>query len=188
MSAISPIETTRLRLVAMSTAVLRLMMQGRFDEAARVCGFAVPENCSLGGQSWVGNRIRMIEEDASQHPWMNRAIVRREDNQMIGNISFHHKAPDPHLFDYAPLAAELGYTIEAPYRRRGYARESALAMMKWAHREHGVSTFILSISPENQPSLRMAEAMGFYRVGQHFDEIDGLEWVMGARIEEVTGA
>lgn len=120
----------------------------------------------------------MIEEDPTQHEWLNRAVVRKSDRQLIGNISFHHKAPDPYLLDYADHAAELGYTIESPFRRQGYATEAAGAMMRWAHQEHGVARYCVSISPDNEPSLRMAEAMGFKRVGEHMDEVDGLEWVM----------
>ncbi|MFP6857618.1 MAG: hypothetical protein VCA73_10115 [Roseibacillus sp.] len=46
-------------------------------------------------------------------------------------------------------------------------------------------TFVLSISPANLPSLRMAEAMNFLKVGEHLDEVDGLEWVMRAEIDEI---
>lgn len=75
--------------------------------------------------------------------------MRKDDNQMVGHISFHHMAPDPDLVEYAQAAAELGYTVEPMYRRQGYARESAVAMMEWAARQHGVRDFIVTISPDN---------------------------------------
>jgi RimJ/RimL family protein N-acetyltransferase len=50
-------------------------------------------------------------------------------------------------------------------------------MMHWAHTERSVETFVLSISPENRPSLAMAAKLGFERVGSRMDEIDGEEWV-----------
>ena len=71
------------------------MVDRRLEEVGRTAGFTVPDPCSMAGQSWLERRIRMIEEDSAQHPWLNRAVVRKEDNQMVGNISFHHKAPDP---------------------------------------------------------------------------------------------
>ena len=80
---------------------------------------------------------------------------------------------------------ELGYTIEPDYRRNGYAKESAIAMMEWAWREHRVRTFFLSIGPENVPSMRMAESMNFRKVGERQDDIDGLEYTMTAEIEEI---
>lgn len=107
---------------------------------------------------------------------------------MIGNISFHHKAPDPDLLEHADLAVELGYTIEPVYRRKGYAKESAFAMMEWAHREQEVLTFFLSIRPANTPSLRMGESMNFSKVGEKQDPIDGLEYLMRAEIDQILEA
>jgi RimJ/RimL family protein N-acetyltransferase len=128
----------------------------------------------------------MIEEDPAQQPWLNRAIIRRHDGLVAGYISFHHSAPDPQLLEYADHGAELGYMIEPEFRRNGYASESAVAMMNWASREHGVKTFFLSISPSNEPSMKMAQAMGFRKVGEHIDEIDGLEFVLKACITEIV--
>jgi len=126
----------------------------------------------------------MIAADAAQHPWMDRAIVRKDDNLMVGYIGFHHKAPDPDLLQYSACAVELGYGIDPAFRRRGYARESALAMMAWANRQ-GVPTFFLSIGPHNIPSLRMAESMGFRKIGERMDEVDGLEHVYVAGMSDL---
>lgn len=62
-------------------------------------------------------------------------------------------------------------------RRRGYATESVLAMMAWAGEEHGVRRFLLSISPDNDPSLGLAGKLGFQRIGSQIDEVDGEEYV-----------
>ena len=105
---------------------------------------------------------------------------------MVGFISFHHKAPDPDLLEYSVLAVELGYTVEAEYRRHGYAKESAIAMIEWAGYERGVGDFVLSISPDNVPSLRLARSMGFQVVGEQMDEIDGLEHVLTATLDNVV--
>lgn len=175
------IQTERLRLVSMSPRMLRMLLHGDLESAATLGEFHITAPCSLTGQSWVEDRCNMIEEDRAQHPWMNRAIVRKHDNRMIGHIGFHHKAPDPLLTTYSAHAVELGYSVDAAYRRQGYAWESAFALMAWAHREFAVEDFVVSIRPDNDPSLRLASAMGFQRVGEHIDEVDGLEWVMKAR-------
>jgi RimJ/RimL family protein N-acetyltransferase len=95
---------------------------------------------------------------------------------MVGHISFHHKAPDPDLLEYSGNAVELGYAIEIDQRRKGYAKESVLAMMDWANKR-GVSVFVLSISPQNLPSLRLAESMGYRKISERIDDTDGLEYV-----------
>ena len=183
--SIHPIETEQLRLNALSGEFLRLLTEGRIRCAQRLVDYCVSENCSLLGQRHINRRLRMIEVDPQQGPWMYRAIVRNKDNKMVGHISFHHKAPDPDLLEYSNSAAELGYTIEPAFRRRGYARESAVAMMEWAHREHGVQTFILSVSPDNVPSMKMAQSMNFTKIGELQDPVDGLEYTMRAEIESI---
>ena len=42
---------------------------------------------------------------------------------------------------------------------------------------HGATAFLLSISPDNAASLAIAAKLGFTRIGEQMDEVDGLEWV-----------
>lgn len=114
--------------------------------------------------------MQQMAEAPESAEWLLRAMVRRADGEIVGYINFHGP-PDE------AGRAELGYTVFEPHRRQGYATEAALAMMRWAHEAHGVSTFVVSISPANEPSLRLADAMGFLRTGTQIDEIDGEEWV-----------
>jgi RimJ/RimL family protein N-acetyltransferase len=86
---------------------------------------------------------------------------------MVGYINFHGP---PGVNDIeAPGAAELGWSVFAAERRRGYATEAALRLMDWARAEHGVRRFISSTTPENAPSLRVHEKLGFRRTGQVVD-------------------
>jgi ribosomal-protein-alanine N-acetyltransferase len=178
---IPPIVTGRLRLISLTPECLRAMRDGNRAAASDSGGFTVSSDCSLLGHPSIQRRLRMIEKDPEQHPWMYRAIVRHCDNAMVGHISFHHKAPDPDLLEFSSNAVELGYAIDARQRRKGYAKESALAMMEWANRQR-VETFCLSISPDNMPSLGLAESMGFRKVSERMDETDGLEYVYVADI------
>jgi [ribosomal protein S5]-alanine N-acetyltransferase len=177
------IETDRLQLISLPIACLQFLLAGDHPAAQATVGFTLPEDSSLLHRPWIVRRLRLIAEDPTQHPWMYRAIVQKSDNTMAGYISFHHKAPDPDLVIYSETAAvELGYTIEPAYRRRGYAKESALAMMQWAHTQHDVASFLLSISPENIASLRLAESMHFTKIAERMDDKDGLEFVFKATI------
>jgi len=181
---IPAIATDRLRLISMTVECLRAIHDGNIGSAEAEGGFAIARNCSLSGKAWVEHRLEMIERDPGQHPWMYRAIVRKSDKVMVGYISFHHKAPDPDLLEHSKCGVELGYTIEPQYRRQGYAKESALAMMEWAYR-HKVGDFFLSISPDNIPSLKLAESMGFGKIGERMDEIDGIEYLFRAAIDDI---
>jgi [ribosomal protein S5]-alanine N-acetyltransferase len=173
---IAAIETKRLHLVSMTTVCLQALFVDDYQQAQAVGGFVVSQDCALLKDDWVGHQLSLIAADAEQHPWMYRAIVRKIDNIIVGHISFHHKAPDPTYLEYSRYGAELGYTIEAMYRRQGYATESALAMMDWA-RKRGVEDFFLTISPQNIPSIKLAESMQYRKIGELMDEIDGIEYL-----------
>jgi ribosomal-protein-alanine N-acetyltransferase len=173
---IAAIQTNRLSLVSLSRDCLLAMLKGDYVAAGAYCEYTISPDSSLLHHLSIQRRLALIERDPEQHPWMYRAIVRKCDNIMVGHISFHHKAPDPDLLEYSGHAAELGYAIDVGHRRKGYARESVLAMMEWANKQK-VETFCLSISPENMPSLKLAESMGFRRMSERMDETDGLEYV-----------
>jgi RimJ/RimL family protein N-acetyltransferase len=102
---------------------------------------------------------------------------------MIGRIGFH-SAPGPDYLESLepwPIgrgAVEFGYTIFPEFTGNGYATEASIALMHWARETHGVRRFVLSISPENPASLRIAAKLGFVRIGEHMDPEDGLEHVL----------
>ena len=62
-------------------------------------------------------------------------------------------------------------------RGKNLSSEALVALMDWAAAKHQVPQFVLTISPENAPSLRMAERFGFVKVGSHVDPEDGLEYI-----------
>jgi RimJ/RimL family protein N-acetyltransferase len=70
---------------------------------------------------------------------------------------------------------EFGFGVLEPWRRQGIATEASEAVMRWAGEQHQVQRFVLSISPDNVPSLGLAAKLGFRKVGSHIDEHDGPE-------------
>jgi RimJ/RimL family protein N-acetyltransferase len=114
-------------------------------------------------------RRDQVAEQSDWLPWSLRAIVLREPERvMVGFANFHGP---PGVNDLGrPGAAETGYTVFLPYRGRGFATETAEAMMDWARREHGVREFISGVTPDNGPSLRVNDKLGFVRTG---DIVDG---------------
>jgi ribosomal-protein-alanine N-acetyltransferase len=111
-------------------------------------------------------RRRQIGEGVD-HRWLLRALVTRDEPAMVGRIGFHGP-PDPNGM------VEIGYKIDAQYRRRGYGFECAERLIAAAEQFPQVTVVRASIAPENVPSLRIAERLGLERVGEHIDEIDGL--------------
>ena len=66
-------------------------------------------------------------------------------------------------------AVELGWTVFPEYRQRGYATETANALMEWAAREFGIRRFVSSTTPENAASLRVHAKLGFVPTGEVVD-------------------
>jgi len=96
---------------------------------------------------------------------------------MIGHIRFHTR-PDPeYLHSYARGAIELGYVVFVAYRKQGYAHEALLGAISRAEEGYSIKHFVASISPRNLPSINLIAKLGFRKVGQHVDEIDGIEHV-----------
>jgi RimJ/RimL family protein N-acetyltransferase len=122
-----------------------------------------------------------MEKDPAYEPWSLRAMVLRSERSMVGHIGFHTAPGDEYLAPYSPGAVEYGFTVFEPYRRRGYAREAALAMMHWAGEVHNQQTFVVSIRPDNGPSLGLAAQLGFVKIGHHIDEVDGWEDIFQLR-------
>ena len=91
-------------------------------------------------------------------------------------VARSHAAPDHEsLLELGLTGLEFGYTVFTPHRRKGYAKEAAAALMGWAQEKHGIDSFVVSISPDNAPSLAVARALGFRKVASHIDPVDGLE-------------
>ena len=56
-------------------------------------------------------------------------MILRETHELIGHIGFHTGPNPDYLQDMAPGGIEFGYTVLEPFRRQGFAREAAEALM-----------------------------------------------------------
>lgn len=174
---IEPIRSERLDLISVGLDFVRAALEGDVEEAERYAGVRLPVGWNRAAGSALRFRRAQMEADPSTRPWLLRLIVVRDTEEMAGYVNFHAPPGDVGW-------VEIGYQIEPGFRRRGYAYEAAMAMFRWAG-EHGVDRFRASVSPHNEPSLAMARKMGFTRVGQQWDDVDGLEYVFEASLAEV---
>lgn len=177
---LDPIRSARLDLVSVGLDFVRAALEGRIDDAERSVGVDLPVQWNRDADSALRFRRAQMEADPSTRPWLLRLIVVRDTREMAGYINFHAPPEDRGW-------VEIGYQIQPQFRRRGYAFEAAMAMFLWAA-ERGVSRFRASVSPQNEPSLAMVRKMGFTRVGRQWDDIDGLEYVFEASLDQVRNA
>jgi RimJ/RimL family protein N-acetyltransferase len=144
---------------------------------AEQLGLSVPEEWyEATGIAQI--RLSDLRSDPGYQEWSLRAVAEKVSRQMVGHIGFHTRPGASYLAPWAPEGVELGYTIYPAFRRRGYAREAVRGMISWAHDARGISQFIVSVAPENTPSMTLATGLGFVPVGTHMDEVDGEEVVL----------
>jgi ribosomal-protein-alanine N-acetyltransferase len=170
------IRTERLELVLLTNEVMRALLSSDRVEAEKLADVTLPEGWPDEHDArFLRFRLKQVSNDAAQEPFLARAMVLRDGSPraMIGHIGFHGK-PGVNAPQKAG-ALEIGYTVFPDYRRRGYAEEAIHALMRWAREEHGVTVFIASISPENEPSLALVRKLGFVEIGRHWDDEDGEE-------------
>lgn len=144
------------------------LIGGDRDSAHKLVGFSIPDEFpDDDGMHGLTFRRDQVKRDATWAAWSLRAIVMREANAMIGTVTFH--GPPGVNETMTKHAAEVGYTVFPEHRGAGIATEAARAMIDWAHNEHSVTHFISGIAPDNVPSLRVNEKLGFVATGEFID-------------------
>jgi RimJ/RimL family protein N-acetyltransferase len=84
------------------------------------------------------------------------AIIRREDGALVGDIglTFANKAA---------LQAELGYTCNPAYARKGYVTEAARAMITLGFEKLGFHRIFARLDAKNAGSIGVVERLGLRR-------------------------
>jgi RimJ/RimL family protein N-acetyltransferase len=162
----------------MTPEFIAAALAGRREEATRLLGAELFDEFPSEGESrFLGLRLRQMREDDRFRTWCPHAVVL--GGQMIGHAGYHGP-PGVNSTDN-PEAVEFGYRIFPPYRGRGYATEAARMLMDLAEERADIRHFVLSVGPQNEPSLAIVRKLGFTQTGEHMDEEDGREFVFELR-------
>ncbi|MEP7361161.1 MAG: GNAT family N-acetyltransferase [Chloroflexota bacterium] len=170
---IPDITTPHLELVSMSLPFMEALAGHDMAGASAELDAEVSEWMADELENFLKFRLGQLRLDPTIRPWLGRSMVLTQGDgtkRAVGSIGFHGPPDEEGRL-------EVGYSVDPPFRRRGYATESVKALFDWAYREHGITRFVASISPGNEASLNLTAAYGFHQVGEHMDEIDGLEYV-----------
>lgn len=159
------------RIVHLDGPVIRAL--ARADLAAANAVAPVPVSAYLAGPQCQGlwrMRDRQVERDPATAGWVT-GIVWDDARRLAVGAAGYHGPPDEEGM------VEIGYRIDPAYRRRGYARAALESLLARAAREPGVRRVRVSIRPDNLASYGLASQYGFHRVGEQWDDEDGLEIV-----------
>jgi ribosomal-protein-alanine N-acetyltransferase len=184
------IITPRLRLRLMPAEFLEACLDNDIATAeARIELTLSPE--WLQEKHLMTLRLKECHADPAYRPWSVRAMGLASSGRMIGHIGFH-SPPDPeYLRRFVPDGIEVGYTVFAAYRRQGFAQEALGGLLSWATARSALRHVVASIAPTNVASTALAQKLGFVKVGEHQDEVDGLEYVYvlaGEALRQVLAA
>ncbi|WP_328331863.1 GNAT family N-acetyltransferase [Kribbella sp. NBC_00382] len=159
----------QIRFVELSGTTMAALLAGDLAAASQEAGVELTELFANDESKWLWNyRIAQIEDDPEAARWIVRAAVSEPEGVVIGHGGYHGP-PDENGM------VEVGYTVDARYRRQGYAKAILTALIDRAAAEPGVKTVRASISPTNAASLATIAGFGFLEAGEQWDEEDGLE-------------
>jgi ribosomal-protein-alanine N-acetyltransferase len=175
LSGLPAIAGPRLDLVSLPLAFLEASLAGERAAAADLLGATIDDEW-WDERALLELRVGDLRADPELQPWLLRAMVRRADRMMVGHIGGHWRPGAEHLAEFAAGGIELGYAVFSAFRRQGYATEAVETMIAWIAAQ-GIPSVVLSVAPDNPPSLAITERLGFTWVGTRIDEIDGLEEV-----------
>lgn len=159
-------------IVRLSPAALAALAAG--DQVAAEAASPVPLGDRLTGPHhrplWQ-RRDRQVTADPGAADWVTGVVWDPERAVAVGRAGFHGPPDEAGM-------VEVGYEIDPPYRRQGYARAALRLLLARAAGEPAVRVVRASVRPDNTPSLALVTAHGFAPVGEQWDDEDGLETVL----------
>jgi ribosomal-protein-alanine N-acetyltransferase len=91
-------------------------------------------------------------------------MIELDGGNVVGDIGFHAPPDDAGTI-------EIGYSVVPTRRRRGYATEATRALVGWGLVQPAVRVIVAGCDPDNEPSVRTLERVGFRRSGVANGEI-----------------
>jgi RimJ/RimL family protein N-acetyltransferase len=86
--------------------------------------------------------------------WFQFAVCARESNSLIGDIGLRTTNDDP-------PEGELGFSMASSHQGRGYAREAAHEVVRYAVTNLGMRRIFATTEAPNAPARKLLEHLGF---------------------------
>jgi RimJ/RimL family protein N-acetyltransferase len=151
--------------LSLDTPSLRLVLESTEAVLARIDAMPAADRAEVS-PDWIAR----IRNAPTPSPWTHGfAMVERMTGADVGSCAF--KGPPD-----AEGIVEIAYGVSEAYRGRGYAKESAVALVGYAFTEGGASVVRAHTKPDNEASARVLVAAGFEKLGEVIDSEDGLVW------------
>ena len=152
----------------LSLQALEALVAGDLEAARAISGAPLTEYFTHD-MVWLWKiRVEQLRSEPERAEWIASAVISVPDGEAVGVAGFHGPPDDNGM-------VEVSYSVDPRFRRRGYAKAMLSALIDRATADPRVAVARASISPENQASLATIAGFGFTKVGEQFDDEDGLE-------------
>ncbi len=160
------IPTLRLLIRPFTTADLPAFLAYRNDpQVARYQGWDIPypPEKALAFVEEMQNRLITPGE------WLQLALQRHDNGEMIGDIALHP-------FQSDPRQAYIGITLAQAYWGKGYAQEATRALIEELFRRQNFHRLVAECDVQNTASQALLQRIGFRREAHLVENI----WFKGA--------
>ena len=124
-----------------------------------------PEDRAQVSPDWLAQLLASVPS-----PWTHGfAMAERDSGLAVGSCGF--KGPPD-----AEGAVEIAYGLDPAFQGRGYAKEAAAALVRFALQDDRVNVVRAHTLPEKNPSGSVLTANAFECLGEVIDPEDGLVW------------
>ena len=135
------------------------------DDVRRAIDAMTPDSRAQLSAEWLG----LLAASRPVDPWIHGFVARvRATGCVVGEGGF--KGP-PH-----DGVVEIAYGTKPEYRNRGFATETAAALVEYAFACDEVRIVRAHTLPDSVASQRVLTKCGFTHVGEEIDPEDGLVW------------
>jgi aminoglycoside 6'-N-acetyltransferase len=140
------LKTRRLHIHAMTAADAGALFAYRsLPEVYRYQGFA--PGAVSDAQEFI-----LRSDGRGDSGWQQLGVYMNDTGELTGDCGYR-------IFD--ECQAEIGFTVAPASQGRGYAGEAASALLGWLFVERNLHRVIASTDPQNAPSIRVLERLGF---------------------------
>ncbi len=163
-------QGTKVRLRAVEPEDADVFFAWNLDsETARMMDFVWPPQSLASNKEWAAKKA---VERATGDEYM--LVIEDPDGEVVGLINTHG-------IDRRVGAFRYGFSVRSPHRRRGYASEAVLIVLRYFFEELGYQKCTVTVYANNEASQTLHEKLGFQlegrlrrmirTQGQFFDEL-----------------
>ncbi|ATY66181.1 acetyltransferase gnat family [Cordyceps militaris] len=171
-------EAVGRQLIQVPVAVLAVLSQNDlasartlFKDNPSLTPYIASTECS---GVWA-RRAAQIRARAGDAVWVTRLVVAAAVDgpvSVVGRAGFHGPP------DEERGMVEVRYGIDPACRRRGHARAALRVLLDVARADPRVKVVRVTIQPDNSASMGVLRGYGFEKVGEQWDDEDGLETIL----------